>query len=91
MNRGALVPDEVVISLIRSELNTLAKDTRLLFDGFPRTLPQAKLLSDLLVIDAVVALAIPHQTIADRMANRWIHLPSGRTYSYDYKPPKMKG
>ena len=43
------------------------------------------------MIDAVISLNVPHETIMERMAQRWIHAPSGRTYSYDYNPPKEKG
>jgi adenylate kinase family enzyme len=64
----------------------------IILDGFPRNLQQARSLHDSsVVIDYVIALDIPHQTIMDRMAQRWIHFPSGRTYAYDYNPPKKHG
>ena len=58
---------------------------------FPRTIPQAEALEKHLKIDVVVNLDIPDQTIIERISNRWIHAPSGRTYAYDYNPPKKHG
>jgi nucleoside-triphosphate--adenylate kinase len=63
----------------------------LLFDGFPRTINQADALQVSLPITAVVVLDIPHETIISRLSQRWVHLPSGRTYAYDYNPPKTHG
>lgn len=59
--------------------------------SFPRTIPQAEALEKHLKIDVVVNLDIPDQTIIERISNRWIHAPSGRTYAYDYNPPKKHG
>lgn len=59
--------------------------------SFPRTIPQAKALEKHLKIDVVVNLDIPDRTIIERISNRWIHAPSGRTYAYDYNPPKTRG
>ena len=53
---------------------------------------RAKLLSESPIkIDAVIALNIPHSVIVERISNRWVHAPSGRTYAYDYNPPRQKG
>ena len=62
-----------------------------LFDGFPRTLAQAKEVYTRFHVDAVVSLCVPHQTVIDRISSRWVHLASGRTYSSDYHPEKQKG
>jgi hypothetical protein len=59
--------------------------------SFPRTIPQAEALEKHLKIDVVVNLDIPDQTIIERISNRWIHAASGRTYAYDYNPPKKHG
>ena len=75
-------------SMIEKEV---AGKDNLLFDGFPRTLEQAKALSKIVAIDVVIELKVPHQTIADRISNRWVHAPSGRVYSYDFNPPKVLG
>lgn len=95
MAEGKLVPDDVVMALLTEELKTSNASTSVLLDGFPRTVEQAEMLrrSNSIVskIDAVISLNVPHETIMERMAQRWIHAPSGRTYSYDYNPPKEKG
>jgi nucleoside-triphosphate--adenylate kinase len=90
---GTLVPDDVLFRVLDHEVFLASKAPRssLLFDGFPRTLRQAQRLQDLVSVDCVVSLEIPHPTIIDRLSSRWVHLPSGRTYSYDYKPPKVYG
>mmetsp|Transcript_7194 Transcript_7194/g.11966 ORF Transcript_7194/g.11966 Transcript_7194/m.11966 type:complete len:80 (-) Transcript_7194:488-727(-) len=63
----------------------------ILLDGFPRTIEQAKQLAEWFPLDVVISLHIPHETIMERMAQRWIHAPSGRVYAYDYNPPKVTG
>jgi nucleoside-triphosphate--adenylate kinase len=89
MVKGALVPDTVVIDMLRLIHKNKKNDESLLLDGFPRTIEQAKQLSTIFPIDCLISLDIPHQTIIDRLSNRWIHAPSGRIYSYDYNPPKI--
>lgn len=92
MQQGKLVPDEVVIDLLREEVAMYAaRQQSILLDGFPRTLNQAIMLNDFFQVDTVISLQIPHEIIMERMSNRWIHLQSGRTYSYDYNPPRVKG
>jgi len=93
MGDGKLVPDILVVQVVADEIDRMKKQkTNILLDGFPRTLNQAKVLSDSGTnIDLVVNLEIPHQTIMNRMSQRWIHFPSGRTYAYDYNPPKKAG
>lgn len=87
INEGKLVPDDLVIGLIQQ----LKTDKSLLLDGFPRTLHQAFSLGNVMTIDSVIALDIPHETIINRLSNRWVHAPSGRTYANDYNPPKVSG
>jgi nucleoside-triphosphate--adenylate kinase len=88
MNSGKLVPDDLVVSMVLGEKK---EGKSVLLDGFPRTITQAESLQKSMKVDAVISLVIPHQTIVDRIANRWVHMPSGRTYAYDYNPPKVIG
>lgn len=90
MEKGGLVSDEIVMELLMHRARESSRN--LLLDGFPRTLHQATLLSQSpLKISAVIALDIPHSVIINRISNRWVHAPSGRTYAYDYNPPKTHG
>lgn len=89
MDKGGLVSNEIVLELLLRRAKESSKN--LLIDGFPRTIEQAELLAKNLHIAAVVALDIPHNVIIQRISNRWIHAPSGRTYAYDYNPPKVSG
>jgi len=92
MKEGKLVPDELMIGLVVEESTPfLEKGESLLLDGFPRTVGQAKALEKSVHVDMVVNLDIPNGTIIKRLTDRWIHEPSGRIYSYSYKPPKVKG
>lgn len=90
IHAGRLVPDAVILQMVEETLHAHERQSVLL-DGFPRTLLQAERLSEFFSIDQVIALQVSHEVIKERMANRWIHMPSGRTYSYDYNPPKVKG
>ena len=60
-------------------------------DGFPRTKAQAEKLDSILDIDAAFFIDVPKQVILDRLRQRWVHRPSGRTYAYDFNPPKVHG
>lgn len=92
MKEGKLVPDELMISLVVDESTPfLEKGESLLLDGFPRTVGQAQALERSVHVDIVINLDIPNDTIIERLTDRWIHEPSGRIYSYSYKPPKVKG
>lgn len=87
MDKGELVPDQLVLDMVLE--NYKKNPGNLLLDGYPRTLSQAENLSQNIPINCVIALNIPHQVIIDRLSNRWVHLPSGRTYAADYNPPKV--
>lgn len=92
MKEGKLVPDELMIGLVVEESAPfMEKGESLLLDGFPRTVGQAKALEKSVHVDMVMNLDIPNETIIERLTDRWIHEPSGRIYSYSYRPPKMKG
>ena len=89
MESGQLVPDQLVLDMLVDHAKSCPGN--LLLDGYPRTIVQAQSLQAHINIDCVVALDIPHQTIIDRLSGRWIHPQSGRTYAYDYNPPKILG
>jgi len=89
MNSGSLVSDDIIIELIKER--TAADDCRngFLFDGFPRTIPQADALKEQGIrIDYVVEIAVDDDEIVERLSGRRIHEPSGRVYHVKYNPPK---
>ncbi|KAG5727999.1 Adenylate kinase 2 [Termitomyces sp. T112] len=93
--RGGLLPDEVMLKVITSNLDSL-HNKHWILDGFPRTLGQAKLLDHHLKkkntsLTFVVNIDVPDEIILSRISDRWIHLPSGRVYNMSYNPPKMEG
>ena len=92
MDRGDLVSDDIIIGLVKERI--LQDDCRkgFLFDGFPRTIPQAEAMKASGVpIEHVVEIAVPDETIIERMSGRWAHLASGRTYHAKFNPPKAAG
>ena len=95
MDAGGLVPDEVVIGIIRDWLAGDAAADGFLFDGFPRTIAQAEALEQALdglgrKVTAVIALEVDDEQIVRRISGRWM-APSGRSYHVDYDPPKVEG
>jgi len=90
IDKGALVPDEVMVNLISSELKKLESEPWLL-DGFPRTQPQAAALQKETPVNVVVNLDVPFETIIDRVKDRWVHPGSGRIYNTLFSPPKVEG
>ena len=91
MQKGILVPDKLVVEILAKELQSAGDVTSNLLDGFPRTIDQAKILAMSQNIDAVLCLDVPIDVIVQRLSGRWTHLKSGRTYAYDYNPPKKLG
>ena len=92
MDRGGLVPDELIIDLVLDEADKEAeKGNNLLLDGFPRTMEQAKALAESADVDIVVDLNIPNDTIVGRIAERYVHPGSGRVYNLSYNPPRVPG
>lgn len=92
MDSGGLVPDEVIIGLVKERIREADCEKGFLFDGFPRTIPQADAMKDSgVVIDAVVEIEVPDEEIIKRMSGRRAHLASGRTYHVIYNPPKVEG
>jgi len=90
ISAGNLVPDNVMVGLVSSELKQLGSKPWLL-DGFPRTQPQAEALQAETPVNVVVNLCVPFETIIDRIKDRWIHPASGRVYNLIFNPPKVDG
>ena len=92
MDAGRLVSDDIILGLVKERLEQPDCSNGCLFDGFPRTIPQAEALRDSGVdIDHVVEVAVDDEEIIERMAGRRVHLASGRTYHIIYNPPKKDG
>ena len=92
MDSGALVSDDIIINLVKERLQQPDCASGYLFDGFPRTIPQAQAMKDAGVkLDAVLEIAVPDDDIIDRMSGRRVHLSSGRTYHIRFNPPKNPG
>lgn len=90
MDSGGLVPDSVIIGLVKERIKEADCQKGFLFDGFPRTIPQADAMKDAGVpIDAVVDIDVPDAEIIKRMSGRRVHLASGRTYHIVFNPPKV--
>ena len=92
MDQGGLVSDDIIIGLVKERLQADDCKNGFLFDGFPRTIPQAEALKDAgLPIDFVLEIAVPDAEIVERMSGRRIHPASGRSYHIKYNPPKVEG
>jgi adenylate kinase len=92
MDRGELVSDDVIIGLVKERIQAPDCGGGFLFDGFPRTIPQAEAMRRASVhIEHVVEIAVDDAVILERMSGRRAHLPSGRTYHIKYNPPKVAG
>ncbi len=92
MDAGKLVPDDVIIGLVKERLKEPDCENGFLFDGFPRTIPQADAMKNAgIPIDAVVDMFVPDEEIIKRMSGRRVHLASGRTYHVTFNPPKEEG
>jgi adenylate kinase len=92
MDAGGLVSDDIIIGLVKDRLTQPDCSKGYLFDGFPRTIPQAQAMKDAGVpIDYVLEIDVPFDAIIDRMSGRRVHLASGRTYHVTFNPPKMEG
>ncbi|MGD9133997.1 MAG: adenylate kinase [Desulfobacterales bacterium] len=92
MDAGKLVPDDVIIGLVKERIKEPDCENGFLFDGFPRTIPQADAMKEAGVpIEAVVDIDVPDEEIIKRMSGRRVHLASGRTYHIVFNPPKEAG
>ena len=92
MDSGILVSDEVIIGLVEERIAAPDCSSGFLFDGFPRTIPQAEALVERgIKIDAVVEIDVPDEDIINRMSGRRMHPTSGRNYHIIYNPPVNEG
>jgi len=92
METGGLVSDEIIIDLIKERITQDDCANGFLFDGFPRTIPQAEALREAGVdIDHVIEIAVEDEEIVGRIAGRRMHPASGRTYHTEHNPPKVAG
>jgi adenylate kinase len=92
MDSGGLVSDDIIIGLVKDRLKEPDCANGYLFDGFPRTIPQADAMKDAgVAIDYVVEIDVPDAAIVERMSGRRVHVASGRSYHVRYNPPKVEG
>ena len=92
MDSGQLVSDDIIIGLVKERLREPDCAAGYLFDGFPRTIPQAESMKSAGVkIDFVLEISVPDADIIERMSGRRVHLASGRTYHVRHNPPKAAG
>ena len=92
MDAGGLVSDDIIIGLVKDRLQQDDCKSGYMFDGFPRTIPQADAMKDAGVpLDFVLEIDVPDAEIVERMSGRRAHLASGRTYHVKYNPPKVEG
>lgn len=91
MDAGGLVSDDLIINLVKARIAQPDCANGCIFDGFPRTIPQAQALADAGVhIDNVVEIAVPDEEIVSRLSGRRSHPASGRVYHVVYNPPKVE-
>ena len=92
MDAGRLISDDIIINLVKERIKDADCAHGFLFDGFPRTIPQAQAMKDAGVpIDFVVEIAVEDKEIIQRMSGRRVHPASGRTYHVVFNPPKVAG
>ena len=87
MEAGKLVPDQVIIGLIEDRLSEPDASNGVLFDGFPRTIPQAEALSEITEVSAVISIEVPDEDIVDRIVGRRMDPETGEIYHVSFKPP----
>ena len=92
MDAGGLVSDDLIINLVKERISQPDCAGGFLFDGFPRTIPQAEAMKAAGVkLDYVLEIDVPFEAIIDRMSGRRSHPASGRTYHVKFNPPKVEG
>jgi adenylate kinase len=92
MDAGQLVSDDIIIDLVNERLKQMDCQTGYLFDGFPRTIPQAEALNKAgCAIDYVLEIDVPDEEIITRMSGRRVHPASGRVYHVKFNPPRVEG
>ena len=92
MDSGGLVSDDIIIGLVKERITQSDCAKGFLFDGFPRTIPQADAMKAAGVkLDFVLEIDVPFDAIIERMSGRRVHVASGRTYHVKFNPPKIEG
>ncbi len=92
MASGGLVTDDIIIAIVKERISEADCANGFLFDGFPRTIPQAQSMVDAGVsIDVVLEIDVPDEEIVNRLSGRRVHPDSGRIYHVTYSPPKVPG
>ena len=92
MDSGGLVSDDIIIGLVKERIVQADCAKGFLFDGFPRTIPQADAMKNSgVVLDYVLEIDVPFDAIIDRMSGRRVHVASGRSYHVTFNPPKVIG
>ena len=95
MNNGELVPDDIILNMMKDRLTQADCTNGYILDGFPRTIPQAKGLDEILnkldsPLDNVIVIQVDDRVIIERMSGRRVHSPSGRIYHIKYDPPEIE-
>jgi adenylate kinase len=92
MDSGALVSDDIIVALVRERIAQPDCSNGFLFDGFPRTIPQAEALVEAgIELDAVLEINVADEEIIKRLSGRRVHEPSGRVYHVVFNPPRREG
>ena len=92
MDSGGLVSDDLIIALVKERIQQSDCDNGFLFDGFPRTIPQAEALVDAGIdIEFVIEISVADEEIVSRLSGRRVHEGSGRIYHVQYNPPVTEG
>lgn len=91
VEKGALVPDEVVVEVLKERLSRVPKGKGFLLDGFPRTIAQAETLQKIAKIDVILMLEVPDQIIVERLTSRRLCKNCGTVYNIRFLKPKVEG
>ena len=91
VEKGLLVPDEIVVDVLKHRLTNISKEKGFILDGYPRTLEQAKILSDIAKIDVIILLMVPDWIIIERLSTRRICKNCGAVYNIRFLKPKVEG
>ena len=91
VKKGQLVPDDVVIQVLKERMSRASNKNGFILDGFPRTIEQAKALDKLIKIDAIIKLTVPDWIIVERLSSRWICKNCGEVYNIRFLKPKIEG